>query len=257
MEDIFEKILEVQKGRKGSALVTVTRTEGSTPRNAGSKMIVFADGEIFGSVGGSVVEALVVEKAKECIRSGKCVTVSHDLEDPEEKDTGMVCGGMMDFFIEPLNTAPHLFLFGAGHVAVPVASMAHQVGFEYTIIDDREVFANQERFPDAREIVVEDLEKYAEALELRSSDFVVIMTRGHVYDYHVAKGIIKKSCRYVGMIGSESKRKETFAKLREDGISEDLLKRVHTPIGLEIRAETPEEIAVSILAEMIKVKYEG
>ena len=257
MENIFEKILEVQKGRKGSALVTVTRTEGSTPRNAGSKMIVFADGEIFGSVGGSMVEALVVEKAKECIRSGKCVTVSHDLEDPEEKDTGMVCGGMMDFFVEPLNTVPYLFLFGGGHVAVPVASLAHQVGFEYTVIDDREEFANPENFPDAREIVVDDMEKYAEGLELHPSDFVVIMTRGHLHDYHVAKGIINKSYRYMGMIGSKSKRKEIFAKLLDDGISEDLLKKVYTPIGLDIHAETPEEIAVSILAEMIKVKYEG
>ncbi len=257
MENIFEKILEVQKGRKGSALVTVTRTKGSTPRNAGSKMIVLADGEIFGSVGGSVVEALVIEKAKECIRSGKYVTVSHNLEDPERKDTGMICGGMMDFFIEPLNTVPYLFLFGGGHVAVPVATLARQVGFEYTVIDDREAFANRENFPDAREIVVDDMEKYAEGLELHSSDFVVIMTRGHLHDYHVLKGVIRKSCHYLGMIGSKSKCKEIFAKLHEEGISEDLLKQVHAPIGLNIHAETPEEIAVSILAEMIKVKYEG
>lgn len=257
MENIFERILEVQKGRQASALVTVIKAKGSTPRNAGSKMIVLSDGTIFGSVGGALVEALVVEKAKECIRSGKCVTVSHDLDDPEKKDTGMICGGMMDFFIEPLNTAPHLFIFGAGHVAVPVASLAHQAGFECTVIDDRDEFANPERFPHARETVVEDMETYAEALELSPLDFVAIMTRGHLHDYHVLKGVIRKPYRYLGMIGSRSKRKDIFTKLSEEGVSDELLRQVHSPIGLDIHAETPEEIAVSIVGELIKVKNEG
>jgi xanthine dehydrogenase accessory factor len=257
MKNIFEKVLEVQTCHKASALVTVIKTEGSTPRNAGSKMIVLANGEIIGSVGGASVEALVVDKAKECIKSGKCLIDSHNLNDPLNKDTGMICDGMMEFFIEPLSTQNHLFIFGAGHVGLALARLACQVGFEYTVIDDREEFANRDRFPDAGEIVVNNMGKYADELECHPSDFIAIMTRGHMNDYEVIKGIIQKPYRYLGMIGSISKRNEIYSRLRETGITDDLLKEVHSPIGLNIHGETPEEIAVSIVAEMIKVKNEA
>lgn len=257
MENMFEKILEVQKGHKASALVTVIKAEGSTPRKVGSKMIVIANGEIIGSVGGASVEALVVEKAKECIKSRKCIIDSHDLNDPSNEDTGMICDGMMEFFIEPLSIQNHLFIFGAGHVGLALASLAYQVGFEYTVIDDREEFANRDRFPDALEIVVDNMGEYADGLECHPSDFIAIMTSGHINDYEVIRGIIQKPYRYLGMIGSVSKRTETYSRLRETGVSDDLLKQVHSPIGLEIYGETPEEIAVSIVAELIKVKNEG
>lgn len=256
MENMFEKVLEVQRDHRASALVTVIKTEGSTPRKVGSKMIVFADGEIIGSVGGASVEALVVEKAKECIKSRKCVIDSHDLNDPGNKDTGMICDGMMEFYIEPLINQDQLYIFGAGHVGLALARLAYQVGFEYTVIDDRAEFANRDRFPDALEIVVDNMGEYADRLECHSSDFIAIMTRGHINDYEVIKGIIQKPYRYLGMIGSISKRDETYARLRETGVSDDLLKKVYSPIGLKIHGETPEEIAVSIVAELIKVRNE-
>ena len=256
MQNIFEKVLDVQKGHKASALVTVIRTEGSTPRKVGSKMIVFADGEIIGTVGGASVEALVAEKAKECIKNRKCIIDFHDLNDPSHEDTGMICDGTMEFFIEPLTIQDHLFIFGAGHVGLALAKLAYEVGFEYTVIDDREEFANHERFPDALEIVVDNMGEYADGLECHPSDFIAIMTRGHVNDYEVIKGIIGKPYRYLGMIGSISKRNEIYSKLRETGVSDDLIKQVYSPIGLKIGGETPEEIAVSIVAELVKVRNE-
>jgi len=256
MENMFEKVLEVQKGHKASALVTVIKTEGSTPRSVGSKMIVFADGEIIGSVGGASVEALVVEKAKECIKSRKCVIDSHNLNDPSNEDTGMICDGMMEFFIEPLSIQSHLLIFGAGHVGLALARVAYQVGFDHTVIDDREEFANRDRFPDALEIVVDNMGEYADGLECHPSDFIAIMTRGHINDYEVISGVIGKPYRYLGMIGSISKRNEIYSRLRETGVSDDLLKKVYSPIGLKIHGETPEEIAVSIVAELIKVRSE-
>ena len=254
MDNIFEKVLDVQKGHKASALVTVIRTEGSTPRKVGSKMIVFADGEIIGTVGGASVEALVIEKAKECIKSRKCIIDFHDLNDPSHVDTGMICDGTMEFFIEPLTIQDHLIIFGAGHVGLALAKLAYEVGFEYTVIDDREEFANRDRFPDALEIVVDNMGEYADGLECYPSDFIAIMTRGHVNDYEVIKGIIGKPYRYLGMIGSISKRNEIYSKLGETGISDDLIKQVYSPIGLKIGGETPEEIAVSIVAELVKVR---
>jgi xanthine dehydrogenase accessory factor len=256
MENMFEKVLEAQKGHKGSALVTVIKTEGSTPRKVGSKMIVFDDGEIIGSVGGASVEALVVEKAKECIKSRKCAVDSHSLNDPGNEDTGMICDGMMEFFIEPITIQNRLFIFGAGHVGLALARLAYQVGFEYTVIDDREEFANRERFPDALEIVVDNMGEYADGLECHPTDFIAIMTRGHSNDYEVIRGVIQKPYRYLGMIGSISKRNETYSRLRKTGVSDDLIKQVYSPIGLKIHGETPEEIAVSIVAEMIKVRSE-
>ena len=256
MDNIFEKVLDVQKGHKASALVTVIKTEGSTPRKVGSKMIVFADGEIIGTVGGASVEALVVEKAKECIKSRKCIIDFHDLNDPSHVDTGMICDGTMQFFIEPLTVQDHLLIFGAGHVGLALAKLAYQVGFEYTVIDDREEFANRERFPDALEIVVGNMGEYADGLKCHPSDFIAIMTRGHMNDYEVIKGVIGKSYRYLGMIGSISKRNEIYSKLRETGVSDDLIKQVYSPIGLKIGGETPEEIAVSIVAELVKVRNE-
>jgi xanthine dehydrogenase accessory factor len=256
MENMFEKVLEVQKAHRASALVTVIKTEGSTPRKVGSKMIVFADGEIIGSVGGASVEALVVEKAKECIKSEECAIDSHSLNDPSNEDTGMICDGMMEFFIEPITIQNRLYIFGAGHVGLALAKLAYQVGFEYTVIDDREEFANRERFPEAVEIVVDNMGEYADGLECHPTDFIAIMTRGHANDYEVIKGIIQKPYQYLGMIGSISKRNEIYSRLSEAGVSDDLLKQVYSPIGLKIHGDTPEEIAVSIVAELIKVRNE-
>jgi xanthine dehydrogenase accessory factor len=252
--EIYKQIIDLKAKRKAAALVTVIKVKGSTPRDTGSKMIVLKDGTIFGTIGGSAVEALIIEEAKKCITSGKIMRVSHNLFDLEETDTGMLCGGTMEFFIEPLVLAPRLYIFGGGHVAQTLAKLAYEVGFDYVLIDDREEFANKERFPEATEIMVNEAGKQAANMEFEESDFVAIVTRGHKHDYETLKGVIRKNVRYLGLIGSNVKRNQLFKKLMEEGITDEQLARVHSPIGLDIEAETPQEIAVSIVAELIKIK---
>jgi xanthine dehydrogenase accessory factor len=254
IESLYKKIYEIVEQKIPAALVTVIQTKGSTPREIGSKMIVYEDGSNFGTIGGSMVEVKIIEEAKRCLQSGEPIQVSHNLNDLEQEDTGMVCGGVMEFFIEPLNLQSHVYIFGGGHVALPLANFAQHVGFTYSIIEDREQFASSERFPEAKEIIIEQPGIAAANIKYKPSDFVVIVTRSHEHDYLIAKSILDKSVRYMGLIGSKSKIKQIFTKLRQDGFSNAQLNTIHTPIGLEINAQTPEEIAISIVAELIKIK---
>jgi xanthine dehydrogenase accessory factor len=253
--DTFQKILELRQKQIKTALVTVIKTEGSVPREAGTKMLVEENGKIHGTIGGSILEAMVIKEAQDSIKNGNPVIVSHDLHDKEGKDTGMVCGGKIDFFIEPLSLTERLYIFGGGHVSLHLAKFASMVGFDYVVIDDRPEFASEQRFPDAVQVIVEDPAKAASELTLSNTDYVAIVTRRHEDDYNSVRAVINKPARYIGMIASKTKRHEIFTKLREqDGVTDDLLAKVHSPIGLDIGAETPEEIAVSIVAELIKVR---
>ena len=254
MEDIYQKIAEIRAKRIPSALVTVTEARGSTPRNAGAKMLVLADGTIYGTIGGAAVEALVIKEAQASIQSGEFRKVTHSLNDAEKHDTGMVCGGTMEFFIEPVNQVSHLYILGGGHCGYPLARIARQVGFQYTLVEDRPEFATEERFPDAEQILIGEMEQIARDLKTMDTDFIAIVTRNHELDYLSLKNILKKPAKYIGLIGSKAKRKKVFERLRDDGFSEADIGRIHTPIGIEIKAETPEEIAISILAQIILVK---
>jgi xanthine dehydrogenase accessory factor len=256
MEEIYKKIVEVQEQSQAAALVTVISIKGSTPRDVGAKMIVYPDGSIYGSIGGSAVEAMVIEESIKCIKDGSSLKVTHNLDDAEKEDTGMICGGVMEFFIEPLKVMPHLYIFGGGHVALPLAQLAFQAGFSYTIIEDREEFASRERFPHAKDIMVGQLHNIAQQIEFKPTDFIAIVTRSHDQDYLALREVLNNPPRYVGAIGSKAKRKQIFARLRKDGVAQKLIDQVHTPIGLAIHAETPEEIAVSIVAELIQIKNE-
>ena len=252
---IFNKIAELRQRGIPVALVTVIEIQGSVPRDVGAKMIVQLDGKIHGTIGGSSVEASVIKEAQDVIKSGQAQIVSHNLFDEEKQDTGMICGGTMTLFIDPIGILERLYIFGGGHVGLHVAFFAKKVGFEYVVIDDRAEFASRERFPEAVRLVVDDPGIVANELEVSKNDYIVIVTRGHNDDYAVLRGVLGKPARYIGMIGSQTKRDQIFNKLRtEDGISDDLLTRVHSPIGIAIEAETPEEIAVSIVAELIKVR---
>jgi xanthine dehydrogenase accessory factor len=254
MNDIFTRITELRAAGTLAALVTVIKTRGSAPRTAGTRMLVFPDGRTEGTVGGSSVEALITSEAIECLRAGKTAVSEHSLHDAQKEDTGMVCGGTMTFFIEPLTLPAHVYIFGGGHVAVPLARLLHLTGFQYTLIDDRAEFATNERFPDAREVIQADTGKYAEQARVTGSDFITIVTRCHDHDYEALRGVLGKPARYIGLIGSKAKRKQIFSRLRDDGFSDEQLETVHSPIGLDISAETPEEIAVSIVAELIACK---
>ncbi len=254
MEDIYKTLVSVQESKTPAALVSIIESKGSTPRSVGTKMIVLHDGTVHGTVGGSAVEALVIREAQECIKTGSYKKVMHDLNDHEKHDTGMICGGKMEFFIEPINLASHVYIFGGGHCGYPLARFAHQVGFQYTIIEDRPEFAQQERFSDASDIKLGDVEQIAKEMEFCDRDFIAIVTRNHELDYHTLRQVIGKPAAYIGLIGSKTKRAQIFKKLENDGFSKADMDRIHTPIGLDIGAETPEEIAISILAEMIAVK---
>jgi xanthine dehydrogenase accessory factor len=252
MLDLYHKIIELCEQGIPAALVTVTRTKGSTPRKSGSKMIVQQDGSVFGSVGGSTVEAMVIEESLDCIKKNESRRTEHQLDDAEKADTGMICGGWMEFYIEPLQTMTPLYIFGGGHVAQPLARLAAQNGFTCTIIDDRPEYVTAERFPQARDLKSGDPVEIVQRIEFTENDFVAMVSRSHEQDFKVLRHVLKKQVRYLGLIGSKKKKKEFFARLKETGFTEKELKQIHIPIGLDIAAETPEEIAVSIVAEMIR-----
>lgn len=253
--NIFQKIEELRQKNIPAALVTVIKTIGSAPQEVGTKMIVQLDGQIYGTVGGSSVEALVIKEAHETIKSGLAQIVTHDLFDQDEQNMGMICGGTMEFFIDPIQVPERVYIFGGGHVGFHVASLAKKVGFEYIIVDDRAEYASAERFPDALNLVVDNFEIVAIDLEITNNDYIIIVTREHKEDYNVLRGIIRKPARYIGMMASKTKRNQIFSTLRTlDGISDDLMSNIHSPIGIDIGAETPDEIAVSIVAELIKVR---
>ena len=254
MEDIYSKLMELRQQRKTAALVTVIGTQGSTPREIGTKMLVMPDGSIYGTIGGSAVEGVIIAESIKCLRDGKCMKITHSLDDATHQDTGMVCGGVMEFFIEPITAAPLLYIFGAGHVAVPLARLASQVGFACIIIEDRSEFATRDRFPDAREILIGKPAELLRQISFSGEDYIAIVGRSHELDLEILRLVINKPVRYLGLIGSKKKRQQIFDRLRQDDIPADLIDKIHTPIGLEIRAESPQEIAVSIVAELIKIK---
>jgi len=252
--DIYEKINELKNQNIAAALVTVIATKGSTPREAGAKMLVSADGKVYGTIGGSAVEALMIEKASECIRSGQYYKEWHDLDDQEKEDTGMICGGKMEFFVEPIGIQPHLYIFGAGHVALPLARLAAHTGFQITIVEDRPEYATKERFPDAKEIIICGPDEIDEKINIISSDYIAIVTRSHDIDYRALTMVLGKQFSYLGLIASKVKKKQVVRQLLEEGFKETQINRIHSPIGLDIGAKTPEEIAVSIVAELIQIK---
>jgi len=254
MPDIYQEIARITDEGGEAALVTIVLVERSTPREVGTKMLVRADGSIIGSIGGGSVEAQVIKKATEVIRKGKPQRHHFSLVAREGEEPGMVCGGDMEVFIEPILPAPTLCIFGGGHISLGLAKIGKLLGFKIAVIDDRAEFATPDRFPDAELILTEDFNKAFPKLKINKSSYIVIVTRSHKSDEQVLELALATPAKYIGMIGSKSKIKAIFSHLLARGIPKELLDTVHTPIGLEICAETPEEIAVSILAEIIKVR---
>ena len=252
--NIYEKILELQQNKTPAALVTVIRTEGSTPRKAGAKMVVDWEGHTTGTVGGGTAEAKLIKLAKTCIHENRTETLIYNMAEDGRPGNAMVCGGTMEFFIEPLQITPTLFIFGGGHVAYALYRLARFVGFDCEIIEDRKEVLTEERFPEARKLHLGNPGKVAAALPIQPQDYVVIATRHHKFDLEVLEVLIHKPLKYLGMLASVRKKAELFDKLRKQSVPNVQLERVHTPVGLAIGAETPEEIAVSIVAEMIQIK---
>jgi len=254
MRDVLEAALRAEAAGEAAALVTVIATEGSTPQKAGAKMLVFADGRIVGTIGGGCVEAEMVTRARQVIGNGRTQVAAYDLTPEQAGEDGLVCGGRMQVFIEPVEGTPTLCVFGAGHVAQPLARMAKAAGFRVEVADDRVKFANRELFPDADQIVVDGFAEAAARMTLGRNTYAVVVTRGHKGDADALQAVIGKGLRFVGLLGSKPKAVHVFAQLEERGVPLSELASVHVPIGVDIGAVTPEEIAVSILAEMIAVR---
>ena len=254
-EDVFEAVAEALKRGEPAALVTIIRAQGSTPQRVGAKMLVFPDGRTVGTIGGGCYENEAFWKARTAIETRKPVIAKYELTDDLAEDSGLICGGQMEVYIEPLEPAPALYLVGAGHVSYHLARAAHTVGFKLHIIDDREKFANAERFPDAEEIVVNSIPEWLSQADLPAHAFAVILTRGHRHDLDALRALAPKPLRYLGLIGSRAKVVRIYEALEAEGIPSEQCRRVHAPVGLDLGAVTPQEIAVSILAEMIAVKY--
>ena len=234
------------------ALVTVVRSQGSTPQRAGAKMLVWADGRTVGTIGGGCYENDAFWKAREAIASGRPQLLHYELNDDFAQENGLICGGRMDVHIDPLAPSPRLFIVGAGHVGFHLAKLAADIGFRIHVVDDREKFANIERFPGA-DIVVEPIPDWLHRAEIPATSYVVVVTRGHQHDLDAMRALAARDLKYLGLIGSRAKVARIYDALLEEGMPPECLHRVHAPIGLEIGAVTPAEIAVSILAELIAV----
>jgi xanthine dehydrogenase accessory factor len=254
MEEVFSALAEALERGEEVSLVTIVSARGSTPQRVGAKMLVFADGRTIGTIGGGCYENDAFWKAREVLETRKPRMVRYDLTDDFAEESGLICGGQMDVFIEPVEAAPRLYIVGAGHVGVHLGRLAAHAGFQVHVLDDRDKFANRERFPEAREVVVEDIPTWLHHADLPSSSYVVIVTRGHRHDLDALRAIAPREVRYVGLIGSRAKVARIFDALVEESMPAEALRRVHAPIGLDIGAVTPEEIAVSILAELIAVR---
>lgn len=254
-QEVFEALAEALRRGESAALVTIVRTQGSTPQRVGAKMLVFPDGRTVGTIGGGCYEQDAFWKAKQALETRRPQLVRYELSDDLAEETGLICGGQMEVFIEPLEPPPHLYLIGAGHVAYQLARLAATVGFRIHVVDDREKFANAERFPDAEEIVVDSIPDWLHRAEIPSTAYVVILTRGHKHDLDALRGLAARDLRYLGLIGSRAKVARLYEALLAESMPPECLRRVHAPVGLDIGAVTPQEIAVSILAELIAVKY--
>jgi xanthine dehydrogenase accessory factor len=255
MVDIYQEIVRIRTEGGEAALATIVSTQGSTPREVGSKMLIKSDESSIGSIGGGNVEAEVWREAKRVMSEGKPRILHFDLTGKETTEEGMICGGIMDVFVEPIQSLPTLYLLGAGHVSVPLSKMGKMAGFKVVVIDDRLDFASPESFPEADRVLCEELEKVFSTLQIGSSSYIVIATRAHQSDELVLQQALRTPATYVGMLASRKKRETIFSHLLADGIPQESLDKVHSPIGLKIRAQTPEEIAISILAEIIKTRH--
>ena len=251
--EVFAAVADALERGEPAALVTIVSTKGSTPQRVGAKMLVFGDGRIVGTIGGGCYENDAFGKAREAILGRTPQVVHYELDDDFAQETGLICGGQMDVYIEPIEPSPELYVIGAGHVGFHLARIAHEVGFRVHVVDDREKFANADRFPGA-DVIVDDIPAWLKAATLPPDAFVAVVTRGHRHDFDAVRELVGRRLRYLGLIGSRAKVLRIFEALEGEGVDQAALSGIHAPIGLDIGAVTPAEIAVSIVAELVAVR---
>ncbi len=249
--DIYEEILRLKKEGRSSAIATIVQCTGSSPQKEGAKMLVRDDGSTVGTLGGGCIEAEVVQASLITIKDGSPLTIPFELT---EKHGGLVCGGKVLVYIEPIIPDPHLVILGAGHVGKALSKVARFSGFRVTVVDDRGEYANRDKIPDAHDTVVSNFESVFLEVPVDKSTFLVIATRGHNHDLDALKAALKTEARYIGLLGSKRKKALLFKTLKDEGFSQTDIGRVIIPVGLPIGSVTPEEIAISIMAQIIKYR---
>jgi xanthine dehydrogenase accessory factor len=252
--DIYDELIRLRKLGQKAAIATIVQVRGSIPSFQSAKLLVREDGSMMGTIGGGCVEAEVWNAAREVIETEKSRHLSFNLGQDAAYDNGLICGGQLDVFVEPVIPSPLAFIFGAGHISKSLSKVASLAGFSTTVIDDRETFANRDRFPEADEIFAGEYEQVFEKLLIHESSYIIIVTRGHRDDMRVLRWAIYTPARYIAMIGSKRKVIGVVKELEKEGISRERFERIFAPMGVEIGAVSPEEIAVSVVAEMIAVR---
>ncbi len=248
---LFGAVDEALARGEAVALVTVVRAQGSTPQRVGARMLVYEDGRTLGTIGGGCYEQDALGKARLALQTGRPTLAHYDLNDDFAEEHGLICGGRMDVFIEAVAPTPRVCVIGAGHVGYHTARLAATAGFRVVVVDDRASFADPARFPTAERVDVADIPDWLRTADIGPRDYLVIVTRGHREDLDALRAALERETAYVGLIGSRAKIARLHARLDEQGDDVSRLARVHAPIGLDLGAVTPEEIAVSIVAELI------
>lgn len=251
---IYNRLFQLIEDGERVALVSVASMRSSAPHETHTMMIVKEDGGTIGSVGGGDIELYLVKRAQEIIQNGKPERILVGVNPEEEKKRGMESGGKLKFFIESMNTIPAIYLFGAGSLTVSLSKMGSLMGFKVIVIDNDPYFANVEKIPDADLLFADGFENLTERFDLNDSSYVIIATRDHRYDETVLFQVLKSQSKYIGLIKSEKNTRALFSRLKRKGISDNMLHRVYAPIGLKINASTLDEIALSVMAEIISVR---
>jgi len=253
IEQVYQAALEAIRQGESAAMATVVEASGSTPRGASAKMLIYADGRTVGTVGGGGVEARVIEEAQAALAEGQSRELGYNLVDDKRGDPG-ICGGSMRVFVEVLASRPTLLILGGGHVGQAVAELAAFLGYRIAVMDERPEMVTPERFPQAETRLTGDVVQHVADFSLTGQTYVVMVTPHYTLDEKVLAVLAGRSMAYVGMIGSRRRTALTFERAQESGVSKGFLESIYTPIGLDIGAETPHEIAFSILAEIIAVQ---
>ncbi|MCX8030778.1 MAG: XdhC/CoxI family protein [Thermodesulfovibrionales bacterium] len=252
--DLYEEIFRLKKEGKSFAVATIVECLGSSPQKIGAKMLILDDSTTLGTVGGGCVEAEVIQAALMAIKDHSAKTLSFNLK---ETEGGLVCGGRIKIFIEPITPEPSIVILGAGHVGKALSKIAKFLGFKVIVIDDREEFANRENLPDADDIIVNDFETIFKRYTVAKQSYIVIATRGHNHDLTALKSALSTDAQYIGLLGSKRKRNILFKRLSDEGFSQNEISRIITPVGLAIGSVTPQEIAISIMAQIVQLRRQN
>ena len=252
--DVFDELLRLRNLGQKSALATIVQVKGSIPGFQSAKLLVREDGSMVGTIGGGCVEAEVWNAAREVMETGKPRNMSFSLGQDAAYDNGLICGGQLEVFVECIAPQPAAMIFGGGHISKSLAKVLDLAGFRVSVIDNREAFAGRERFPEAAEVHAAEYEDVFPVLAVNESSYIVIVTRGHRDDMRVLRWAVNTPARYIAMIGSRRKTISVVKELEKEGIPRGAFEKVSAPMGLEIGAISPEEIAISVAAEMIAVR---